>query len=164
MNLKSIIFLTLFFCLKFEVYSQSQLYKLQIKIYPDTSNMDGCFFLSEEINPIQGTNKTVYNFDLKNLTPTEDNELYFSDYINSECKLVFNNNQLSEQVLNKSAFIEPELEINTAPLLIAMNVTKKTTADTTKSHELTINLSVPSILTPDDKLLKMIINLTPIAQ
>lgn len=164
MNIRIILIVAVLLNLKFDLYGQSESYKLQIKIYPDTSNLDGCFFTSEEINPTQGTNKTVYNFDLKSFTPAEDNELYFGDYINSECKLVFYNNQLSEQVLSKSTFIEPELEINTAPLIVAMNVTKKTSADTTKNHELTINLLVPSILTPDDKLLKMIINLTPITQ
>jgi|LauGreDrversion4_2_1035121.scaffolds.fasta_scaffold186912_3 hypothetical protein len=164
MNVKSILIIALLFNLKFDLYGQSQLYKLQVKIYPDTSNLDGCFFISEAINPVVEANKTKYNFDLKNFTPAEDHELYFGDYINSDCKLVFYNNQLSEQVLNTSTFIEPELEINTATLLVAMNVTKKTAADSTKKHELTINLAVPSLLTPDDKLLKMIINLTPLEQ
>lgn len=164
MNLKSLIFVVLCFCLKFDLYSQTELYKLQIKIYPDTSNLDGCFFTSEELNPILEPNKTAYKFNLKHLIPADDNELYFGDFINSECKIVFYNNQLTEKVLNESAFIEPEIEINTAPLLVSMNVSKKTATNSKKKHELNINLSVPSLLTPDDKLLKIIINLTPIEQ
>lgn len=164
MNLRIILILAVLFNLKFDLYGQSESYKLQIKIYPDTSNSDGCFFTSEEINPIHGTNKIVYNFDLKNFTPSDNNELYFGDYINSECKLVFYNNQLVEHALNTSNYIESELKINTLPFIVAMNVTKKTAADNTKKHELTINLAVPSLLTPDDKLLKIIINLTRIEQ
>lgn len=164
MNVKSILIIALLFNLKFDLYGQSQLFKLQITIYPDTSNMEGCFFSSAEINPVVEANTTKYNFDMKDLNPTNDHELYFGDFINSACKIVFHHNQLTEKALNSSSFIEPEIEINTAPLKVNMNVSRKTTADSKKTYELNVNLYVPSIFTQDDKLLKIMFNLTPLEQ